>query len=195
MGNIPREVADAGASGCRISPQPIRSGAGASGDGSGSEWVSGARLCFGWRGGAKRSACVSAEVGCSPRLAGEARPGFCRECNRRKQHLARDDATAGCTPGRTLVASGARRGGQPTEPSPHNRQPAGRQTPCFPEPGPPEAPLTLTSLTTGNRQEPAVRHTQATVRVEDDRREDEQDPDAAGPYEDPARSAAQYRGT
>jgi hypothetical protein len=35
---------------------------------------------------AKCSARWSAEVGCSPRLAGEARPGFCRERNRRQQH-------------------------------------------------------------------------------------------------------------
>ena len=141
--------------------------------GSGSESISGARFRIGQRDGPKRSAHVSAEVGCSPRLAGEARPGFCRECNRRRQHFARADAAAGCTPGRFLVASGARRGGQPTGPPPPNRQPAGQKTPCFPEPGPPEAPLTLTSLTINNRQEPTRTQAQATARVEDDRREDE----------------------
>jgi hypothetical protein len=67
--------------------------------------------------GVKRSARFFAEVGCSPRLAGEARPGFCRECNRRRQDPAKpDNAAAGCAPGRSLVASGARRGGQPTGP-------------------------------------------------------------------------------
>jgi hypothetical protein len=102
----------------------------------------------------KRSARSSAEVGCSPRLAGEARPGFCRERNRRQQHHAKpDNATAGCAPGRSLVASGARRGEQPTEPPPPNKQPARQQTPCFPEPGPPEAPLTLISLRRNTTQE------------------------------------------
>jgi hypothetical protein len=118
-------------------------------------------------GGVERSARIPAEVGCSPRLAGEARPGFCRECNRRRPAQPHDHAAAGCAPGRSLVASGARRGGQPTEPPPPNRQPAARQTTCFPEPGPPEAQLTLISLRQDNRQEPTARQVKTTARVED----------------------------
>jgi hypothetical protein len=151
---------------------------------------------IGKRPGAKRSARVSAEVGCSPRLAGEARPGFCRECNRRQPHhrearphhrRLRSRQNPGCLRGQAR--------GTANRTPPPNRQPAARQTPRFPEPGPPEAPLTLTSRRQDNRQEPTRRQAQATARVEDDRREDEQASDAGGPYEDPTRSAAQCRET
>ena len=77
---------------------------------------------------------------------------------------------------RSRQKSGCLRGqarGTANRTPPPNRQPAGRQTPSFPEPGPPEAPLTLTSSRQNNRQEPTVRQVQAAARVEDDRREDD----------------------
>jgi hypothetical protein len=129
---------------------------------------------------AERSVNIPLEVGCSPRLAGEARPDFRRGRNRREHNHAKpDQAAAGCTPAGSLVASGARRGEQPTEPNhPTTKPQPDNAPPSFPEPGPPEAPLTLTfSLypTTNQHQEPTPRHTQADARVEDDRREDERE--------------------
>ena len=63
-------------------------------------------------------------MGCSPRLAGVALPGFCRGCKRRMGNLARTKAAAACAPGRFLVAFGARRGEH------HNRrQPPRVKTP------------------------------------------------------------------
>jgi hypothetical protein len=127
---------------------------------------------------AERSANIPLEVGCSPRLAGEARPGFRRGRNRRKQKTPPTGPAAGCAPAGSLVASGARRGEQPTEPNhPTTKPQADSAPPSFPEPGPPEAPLTLTFRlcpTTDQHQEPTPRHTQTDARVEDDQREDEQ---------------------
>jgi hypothetical protein len=78
---------------------------------------------------------------------------------------------------RSRQKSGCLRGqarGTTDRTTPPNKQPAGRQAPSFPEPGPPEAQLTLISSSTDNRQEPTRRQAQTTARVEDDRREDDQ---------------------
>ena len=74
---------------------------------------------------------------------------------------------------RSRQKSGCLRGqarGTTNRASPPNQQPAGQKTPSFPEPGPPEAPLTLTSRTMNNSQEPTRTQAQATVGVEGPRR-------------------------
>jgi len=63
-----------------------------------------------------------------------------------------------------------RRGRVFSSPGRRGEHPTG---PRFPEPGPPEALLTLTSLSTDQRREPRRPQAQDTVRVEDDRREDD----------------------
>ena len=94
---------------------------------------------------------------------------------------------------RSRQKSGCLRGqarGATNRASPPNRQPAGRHAPSFPEPGPPEAPLTLTSLTMNNSQEPTRTQAQATVGVEDDRREDDSQPPEERSERGPSHSGA-----
>ena len=117
-------------------------------------------------------------------------PDFCRERNRRRRSLA--SRWCGLRRLHSRQVPGCLRGqarGTANRTPPPNRQPAGRHAPSFPEPGPPEAPLTLTSSTMNNRQEPTRTRTQATVGVEDDRREDDSQPPEERSERGPSHSA------
>ena len=88
---------------------------------------------------------ISREVGCSLRLAGEARPGFCRECNRRRKVSTQTKPPPVALPAGSWLPPGPGEGSTRPDPTTNQARPQpDSATPSALSAGPPEAQLTLT---------------------------------------------------
>ena len=101
---------------------------------------------------------------------------FCRECNRRKKNIPSTETTAGCAPGRFLVASGDRRREHPTGPGHPPGTAALQRYPLCSLSRPAGGAVDLDFHPPTRRTEPTLHQAQTNVRVEDDRREDDKAP-------------------